>query len=249
MKPAARSALVRRLLMERQAIEATAVLRGAGIDSLVVKGVALAGQLYDAAETRTYADVDLLVDPVRWAAAQRVLTSIGYLAAPYSGLLGQPAHSCVLRRPDPALGSLELDLHHRIHGIGVSSRHFWEVATSEPVRIRVGDAELLTTPLPVTGLHLLVATLPELGGAGRNVSEWERFRARHPDTLPDVRRMARTLRARKAHDRALRIVDGLDLDLLPSPRRIKVTSWVDHVRYAPTMQLRMAMLRDVLWAR
>ena len=57
----------------------------AGIDVLVLKGTALAYQIYTAPELRPRADVDLLIARDSVAAATRVLESLGYTAAVTSG--------------------------------------------------------------------------------------------------------------------------------------------------------------------
>src|SRR5207248_10574335 len=58
--------------------EVACALSRAGLRSLVLKGPAIASWLYDDPADRAYGDIDLLVDPARFAQAESVLGRLGF---------------------------------------------------------------------------------------------------------------------------------------------------------------------------
>jgi Uncharacterised nucleotidyltransferase len=65
--------------------EVLAALAGAGIDVLILKGSALAYEIYDAPEFRPRGDTDLLIRPDSLEATRRILTTLGLHEVPGSG--------------------------------------------------------------------------------------------------------------------------------------------------------------------
>ncbi|HEY7874623.1 MAG TPA: nucleotidyltransferase family protein, partial [Actinomycetota bacterium] len=59
--------------------EVVGALREAGVDSILLKGPALARLLYRSSPERPYSDIDLLVSPDDWTRAGEVLTSLGFV--------------------------------------------------------------------------------------------------------------------------------------------------------------------------
>jgi len=74
--------VARDLALDQAAVDTVAVLRSAGIDALLIKGPVTASRLYAAeAHSRHYCDVDLLVAPADFDAAERALAEAGYRPA------------------------------------------------------------------------------------------------------------------------------------------------------------------------
>jgi Uncharacterised nucleotidyltransferase len=74
----ARGVWAANIVLARHWGEATAALRGAGVDTLTLKGMALANVVYPETGLRPMADVDLLVRPADHATALAVLRELGY---------------------------------------------------------------------------------------------------------------------------------------------------------------------------
>src|SRR3972149_2168438 len=84
--------------------EVVAALREAGIRSVVLRGPALARQVYAAGELRPYVDVDLLVAPGEEEAANAVLSQPGFAlgaSAPPPAARPRVAPRRCCRRPAP----------------------------------------------------------------------------------------------------------------------------------------------------
>lgn len=69
---------VQRLALEAALLEIAGTFEARGIDYLVLKGAAFARWLYEDPATRAYQDLDLLVAPHCFEAAERGLSDIGY---------------------------------------------------------------------------------------------------------------------------------------------------------------------------
>jgi hypothetical protein len=65
-------------VLEDRWAEATTALRHAGVETLTLKGIALAQTVYPEAGSRPMADIDLLVRPAERAVALEVLRGLGY---------------------------------------------------------------------------------------------------------------------------------------------------------------------------
>ena len=73
-----RSLAMRGLLLDTTAAGLTATFRAAGIQTLLLKGPTVARWLYTDVEPRSYVDIDLLVRPSDFAAAEALLAAQGY---------------------------------------------------------------------------------------------------------------------------------------------------------------------------
>lgn len=121
------------LRLERDAVRATAELRLAGIDALVLKGPAFARLEYPHQRLRVFGDVDLLVRTVDWQASVSVLESIGYVRA-------QPTVGTAFERRFGKGATLrnhagrQLDLHRTLAagplGLGIEERDLWAETSS-----------------------------------------------------------------------------------------------------------------------
>jgi hypothetical protein len=250
MDESTRRQTFRRVYLESRALEAVRALTAAEVEVRVVKGLTLRVLLYDEGEQRPYGDIDLLVDPAHWDRAREVIGGLGYLPAPSGGLFEHPIHSVAFRRAGPGGLTVDLDLHHRFHGVRVSSRVFWRTAGADPVTVAVGDGAVLTTPLPVTGFHLLVSASPEHDGDARHADEWRRFCARYPAVVPDVMAVAQRWRASTTAQRAIATIEGWEPERVPAPvspkmRNTAMSAWVAHMRRSPSLRARVTFIREV----
>ncbi|MGE0191150.1 MAG: nucleotidyltransferase family protein [Planctomycetota bacterium] len=117
-------------ILFRRLAAATERLRGHGIDTIVLKGAALAGPDYRDVGTRPMSDVDLLVRSADFVPAVDVLCAAGWHLDPYAaawqgGLAGsyrRNRNAVGLMGPDDKLPAL--DLHHRL--LHLFERHLVE---------------------------------------------------------------------------------------------------------------------------
>jgi hypothetical protein len=107
-----RASWVRTQRLIDSAAEALAALTERGIDTLVMKGVALASTAYPRATFRPMRDIDLLVRPVDVPTATRVLATLGYSgASPFDRQATIGRHALTYGRGDGAA----VDLHWMPH--------------------------------------------------------------------------------------------------------------------------------------
>ena len=134
--------------------EVVAALREAGIRSVVLRGPALARQVYAAGELRPYVDVDLLVAPGEEEAANAVLSRLGFaLVASDAELAGhRPVHAHEWLRDGVAV-----DLHRTLSGVGAAPAELWAAIAAESEVEVVGGIEVkVPSPAAVAlqlGLH------------------------------------------------------------------------------------------------
>ncbi len=144
------------LLSEAFAMQAEATARAVipemrrhGIDPIVLKGPALAAWLYRDGARRTYADLDLLVDPATFETAGACLERLGY----ERGQAGWDELSFAWRRPDQRFA---IDLHRSLVGADSAPGIVWR-----ELRAHAREGELLGVgclSLDEAGLALHVAT-------------------------------------------------------------------------------------------
>jgi hypothetical protein len=131
-------------------------LHSAGIASILLRGPSIARHVYDAGESRPYADVDLLVPTTAIAEAERLLDDHGFA---HSAVLGErpddrPAWSRTWQR---ASDGAEVDLHTTIVGVGVPPHELWALLSENVEPVEVARARLdglnAETTLVVVALH------------------------------------------------------------------------------------------------
>jgi hypothetical protein len=107
------------------AAEAAAVLAGANIPVILLKGASYAGWLYADPAERPMTDVDLMVSPAQHELAARVLAGLGYAPGGPAHQRSPRQHALTLRRPHAAV-----DLHRgpvQLGRIAIDDR-LWERA-------------------------------------------------------------------------------------------------------------------------
>src|SRR5687768_11791121 len=102
-------AAARVLAIDRVTASIVEALRARGIESMILKGPALARALYDEGELRVYGDTDLLVAPADREEAERVLRDEGFEGPPRTAYAArvEPHALHYVRRDDGA----NIDLH------------------------------------------------------------------------------------------------------------------------------------------
>jgi hypothetical protein len=142
-----------REIADRVAVEVVVALGAAGVDALVVKGVAIAHWLYRPGQARGYVDCDVLVAPDRLAAAGEVLTERGFTCERDQTLNPEAwteAHEQVWRRRDG--GAVEL--HWRLPGVAADPTLAWPVLWAHRATVPLGDAELAVLDAAGRTLHV-----------------------------------------------------------------------------------------------
>lgn len=114
-------------------------LASAGIDVLLMKGSALAYQIYDTPHLRVRADTDVLIRRERLEAAERVLAAQGWSRPPENDfeLAAAQRH---YEKPAPASRRVHLDVHWRI----ANPRTFSEALSFDELSVRA-------VPVPALG--------------------------------------------------------------------------------------------------
>jgi hypothetical protein len=144
---------VRALVLDGTLAEVANAFRANGVRALLIKGPPLARWLYENPRRRTYLDIDLLVDPDRFAAAEACLAGLGFVHHP----AGSHPHELyeyheVWRRG--GLLDTSVELHHRLFEAPAPPELVWECLTRDKRTIEVGGARI-DVPGPA-GLALIV---------------------------------------------------------------------------------------------
>jgi hypothetical protein len=106
------------LLLDACAAEVVVAFQRAGIDSILLRGPALASWLYGQDEPRCYTDVDLLVSPERVSDAELALEEMGFRLLP---LPPHDRHARTWLRDSGA----SVDLHRSLSGVGADPGLVW----------------------------------------------------------------------------------------------------------------------------
>jgi Uncharacterised nucleotidyltransferase len=162
-RPAETSASPERLLSAAASLHLDAVtaevvgaLRDARVDSILLRGPAIARWLYDDETSRAYVDVDLLVAHADLARAEAVVSRLGFSDLTVEGVLADDrpthAHTWARRRDGAAV-----DLHYTLLGARVEADRAWAVLAGETETLAVNGTtvDILRTPgrAVVVALH------------------------------------------------------------------------------------------------
>jgi hypothetical protein len=149
---------VRELALDATTAEVVGALSTAGIRSILIKGLAIAQRLYDDPAERPYDDIDLLVDPRQFAAAEQALEELGFRTESTGARQAErPEHATMWHRQQPI--PAQLDLHRTLHWCTSSPEKLWSEFSA-----RTRSVEILGTPVllladpaqaVVVGMHVL----------------------------------------------------------------------------------------------
>ncbi len=150
LAPGLRALAVRMLLIDRLTAEIAGGFEAEGIETIVLKGPALAAWLYPG-ELRPYGDSDLMVAPRDWERAVALLRRQGF-----SDHLGPMAHPRMESFASTAFlrGEDNVDLHCALHGLGGDMEAIWDALLAGADRQPIGGTELRIPGRPALLLHV-----------------------------------------------------------------------------------------------
>jgi hypothetical protein len=222
----------------------------AGLECIVLKGPALASWLYGRGAYRHYADADLLVDPQRFDAAQRLLASWGFrhVGEPPQRRGELPHAEPWIRAHDGA----EVDLHRTLFGLGVAPEDTWrELAPfSEP--LRVGGTRFTVLTPPARALVVALHAAQHGPDTTKPLDDLERALARVPEeTWAEAAVLAGRLDGTQTFATGLRLLpegarlaDRLELvgpALIAAARRARIALGFERLAGAPGPRAKLAL--------
>lgn len=131
-----RQSAMRGLLLDSTAATLSASFRAAGIETLLLKGPSVARWLYAEPQARRYVDVDLLVRPTDFAAAESLLAAQGYRHALDNASPSELWEAHEWRSPSGA----DVDLHRSFHWIAAAEGDVWrELSAGSETMVIAGE--------------------------------------------------------------------------------------------------------------
>jgi hypothetical protein len=129
----------------------TEELETRGVETIVLKGPAIADWLYRDGPVRAYGDSDLLVAPENWERAHAIMKELGFEDA-----LGPLAHPRMESMTSHAWvrGKENVDLHCTMWGIEAEPAKVWELLSARTVPMNVGGREVRVLADGPRALHL-----------------------------------------------------------------------------------------------
>ncbi len=144
--------VVRSLLLDCRAADASEHLRAAGVPSILLKGASIATWLYNDGAVRPYIDVDLLVAPSLFQRAIMLLAECGYdprLVGADPAELGPKELDLI------GPGSICIDLHCGLIGTSRPTEECWEILAGRTASMRLcGGREVQVLDVPARAMHL-----------------------------------------------------------------------------------------------
>jgi hypothetical protein len=138
------------LALDRALAEVTTAFRQRGVESLLLKGPAFAQWLYATPRERSYDDIDLLVEPDHFAAAESALAELGFVDQEIRAGPHARTHHAIWQRPNGR--QVTVELHHCLAGMAAAPRLVWERMSAEAESITVGDCTVLAPSVCVSAL-------------------------------------------------------------------------------------------------
>jgi Uncharacterised nucleotidyltransferase len=155
LDPVSRLLAARNLMIDRLTAETAETFAVEGIESLVLKGPALAAWLYPD-EVRPYGDSDIMVAPSDWQRAVGVLERLGF--ANYLEPMAHPRMesfaSTAFLRDRTGAEQDNVDLHCALHGCDGDLERIWASLLASSERQVIGGAELRVPGRAALLLHV-----------------------------------------------------------------------------------------------
>jgi Uncharacterised nucleotidyltransferase len=151
-----------------------------GVESILLKGPAVANWLYRDQPARAYGDSDLLVSPENWEKAHALLRGIGFADA--LGPLAHPRMESITSH-SWVRGEQNVDLHCSIWGIGAEPAKVWEVLRPRTVPMEVGGREVRVLAPAPRALHLGLHAAQHTAEAGKTRWDLELAIAQLPEEV------------------------------------------------------------------
>lgn len=170
------------------------------IRAILLKGPVLARWLYRDPTERPYGDIDLLVAPEQFAAAESVLTQLEYT------LCAKNDHADDYLRAQPYL--VHCDLHRTICWLGVSHSIAWQLLSRDTERITVGGINVEILAAPARALLLALHAAQHGVGISKPLEDLRRALASVDESTWDhAATLARQLGATAAFARGLALIE------------------------------------------
>ena len=237
----------RSLLLDRLAARSTERLCSEGIQSILLKGAAIASWLYEG-EVRPYLDVDLLVSPTQFEKAERVLAELGYvhwLEGADAVELGPKERELI--GPD----GLCIDLHLGFVGVPGPPLRCWEILVKRTVGFTLAGTHVEILDIPARAMHLALHAAQNGPIDRKAIADLERGLAQvDHDQWRSAASLAQEMGATEAFAAGLRLVPaGRRLaERLSLPMRITV-ELVLRTRSAPQQAIFFERVREAPGAR
>jgi hypothetical protein len=213
------------LRIDAATAEVLRAFESAGIRGMLLKGPALA-PWYAGEPSRSYRDCDLWVAPTNIAAAGQALTHLGF--EPIVDERGLPAwwreHASEWSRD---LDGVVVDLHRRLHGVGVDEEIAWQTLSSSPDTITVAGYPAPVLSVPARAMYVTLHAAQHGRAWGKALSHVERaLRSVDESDWVEAGSLAERLAATDAFATGLRLVpQGAELAArlsLPDTQSVKV---------------------------
>jgi hypothetical protein len=167
----------RGLSLDRSLAEVVDAFAEVGVRSLLIKGPAFARWLYDDPRERRYRDIDLLIAPEHFHAAQRCLLELGFehpLARTRDHEKSEYQEEWIRRRRVPAV----VELHYTLHFMQAPPAVVWRTASEGSHPIEVAGTRVDTPGVPVCALILGLHAAHHGVGVGKPIRDLESALAR-----------------------------------------------------------------------
>ncbi len=195
----------------------------ARVSTILLKGPAFDQLLFGGVRSRSYSDIDVLVDPAGLAEAGRVLERLGFRRAERQSRVPEPFRRIgiavrLLAAPHGAPWVRErdgftIDLHETLPLIGASPGDAWLALSAHHATVTLVDSEVTT--LDRAASALLIALHAAHHGRGWSRAQTDLRRAcelLERDCWDDAVRLARVLRAEAAMGTGLgTVAEGVEL--------------------------------------
>jgi Uncharacterised nucleotidyltransferase len=193
------------LRVDAATAEVTRALDAAAIPSIVLKGPTIARWLYGRSDPRGYSDSDLLVAPEQVAAAEAVLTDLGY-ARRYD-IEGLPdwwlehAHEWWRERD-----GVWVDLHDALPGVGLDNGAAWSLLAERTEAFEIAGQPARALAADARALHIALHVAHHGEGWGKALRDLDRaVAAVDDDTWRAAGGLAEQLEATDAFGTGLRL--------------------------------------------
>ena len=155
------------LLVAASTTEVVAALTDAGVPSIALKGPILKERLFPEGDDHASADIDILVGPAHWPAAESVLGRLGYEPLLLDIIPGdRPNHA----RPHVRLsGGPSVDLHRTLLGAEASASVVWSVLDQETETVQLGNSTVRVLGPPGQLLHMALHAAQNGGDDARTL--------------------------------------------------------------------------------
>jgi hypothetical protein len=196
-------AAARNLQLEAVTAEVVGAFQHAGVESIVLKGPAVAQALYPEGD-RASGDVDLLVAPDVRLRANAVLAKLGFGSTMASEEVPDPRAQWA----DLWLRSgLTVELHRTLWGTGVSEAELWSVLCEQTAPIRVSGVEMRALARHALAMHVALHAAQHGRREPKPLVDLERALGTfEPESWVDAATLAARLGALPAFAAGLRLV-------------------------------------------